>query len=425
MMKNVFGSNAIGVWLKVNLPLHNKYPLQKRIEFVHSSNRNPFMKSMKNITGKLLVLTAFLLGFLVQATAKQYLILAHNGESALASYHVDPKTGKLKKHSMIELTGSGGPFSVTRDDKLLYVQGHLKKPNSKKNLPHVFTITLSKGKMKQVHAAEINDRAPSIHIDTSGKLLLGAHYGPGKVSVWEVDEKGWCTGKLLQEIETAPRAHFITTDPSNRFAYVPHTSPNAIFQFALDLKAKKLNPLNPPSVKGPDPDHRYHEPRHYAPHPTLSMGYSSNEKGGGISAWNFDVKTGRLNMAQTLSALPKGYDGNGAAADIHLTPNGKFAYVSNRDYTAPRNDPNLKRKDSIAAFRIHPKTGLLARVGTYPTEHAPRSFCIDRSGHYLYAAGQHVNKLAAFRIDQETGALTRLATYPTGKVPIWVSCVED
>ena len=91
----------------------------------------------------------------------------------------------------------------------------------------------------------------------------------------------------------------------------------------------------------------------------------------------------------------------------------------------PRNNPKIKRRDSIAAFQINIKTGLLTRIGTFPTEHAPRSFCIDLSGKNLYVAGQHVNKLAAYRIHQETGKLTRFATYETADVPIWVTCWKD
>ena len=61
-------------------------------------------------------------------------------------------------------------------------------------------------------------------------------------------------------------------------------------------------------------------------------------------------------------------------------------------------------------------------VGHYPTGHFPRSFCIDVTGRYLFAAGQLSNDLFAYRIDQKTGALAHLATYPTGGVPIWVMC---
>ena len=355
-----------------------------------------------------------------QLTARQYLFLAARKDSQLVSHEINAKTGKLREHFRLKLPGTGGPMSLTQDGKHLYVESHLMVEGEKKAVPHIVSLQVNNGKFKQLHVARVRLRSPSIHVDASGKNLLAAHYGEGKVSVWRIDGKHRCTGELTDDHATAPRAHFITTDPSNRFAYVPHTAPNAVFQFALDPEKGKLRPLKPPSVEGPDKEHRYHEPRHYAHHPTLSMGYTSNERGGGISAWGFNEKTGALTLRQTLCTLPKGYDGNGAGADIHITPNGRFVYMSNRDYT--RGKEQIPRRDTIAGYRIDPKTGLLSHIDNFPTEHAPRSFCIDRTGNFLFVAGQHVNKLAAYRIVQESGRLQRIGTYPTGENPIWVTC---
>jgi 6-phosphogluconolactonase len=238
--------------------------------------------------------------------------------------------------------------------------------------------------------------------------------------VWKIDNDHVCTGEVITELSTAEKAHFIVTDPSKRFAYVPHTAPNAVYQFSLDADTGKLTPLDPPFAKGPDEDHGYHQPRHLAFHPALSMAYTANERGGGISAWKVDPKTGALSLQETLSTLPPGWEGASAGADIHITPNGRFVYMSNRD--TRKLEDGVAPGDTLAGFEIHPETGALKLIGHFPTEAFPRSFCIDRTGNFVYAAGQRADKMAAYRIDQQNGQLEKIATYPTGQTPIWVMC---
>ena len=64
---------------------------------------------------KLLLIFAPLLSSYLQVAGNQHLFLAHNRDAALVSYAIDPEEGTLKKHSSLELTGTGGPMSLTRD----------------------------------------------------------------------------------------------------------------------------------------------------------------------------------------------------------------------------------------------------------------------------------------------------------------------
>jgi 6-phosphogluconolactonase len=260
-------------------------------------------------------------------------------------------------------------------------------------------------------------------VDASGKYLFGAHYGEGEVSVWKINAERQCTGEVSDQHKTATHAHFITTDPTNRFVYVPHTQSNAIFQFAFDAEGGKLTPLDPPLAMGPDSEHQYHQPRHYAHHPTLAMGFTANERGGGISSWKFDSLTGQLSLQKTLSTLPLGWEGNTFAADIKLTPNGRFAYVSNRD--GRKLEADKPYGDSLASFAIDLTTGDMQPIGHTTTARFPRSFCIDTSGNFIYVACELSHQLEAFRVDQNTGTLEKIATYATGKTPIWVLSWND
>ncbi len=348
--------------------------------------------------------------------AGQLLYLASSQDKTIVAYEIDEKTGELEKKYRTELPGNPGPLAFSPDTSFVYaaVTGLSDKKAGVATLKRA-----ADGSLKLLATATITSRAPYIRTDKRGRYLLAAHYGAGDVTMYRIND-GICSDELLDHKKTERTAHCIEIDPSGRFVFVPHTSPNRVYQFRLDTKSDKLVPNDPPFVAGPDKDHKYHAPRHYAHHPKLQMAYTSNESGGGITAWKFDSDKGTLSRVQTLCTLPPDYDGSSAAADINITPDGRFAYVSNRDVTQRKEGEAMK--DTLAAVSLDPKTGKMKIVGHFPTAHFPRSFCIDLTGRFVYAAGQRSATLFAYQIDQQTGKLKHLATYETGGGPIWVMC---
>ena len=141
--------------------------------------------------------------------------------------------------------------------------------------------------------------------------------------------------------------------------------------------------------------------------------YLLNELDCAIYVFPYDSAAGILGKeTQIASALPPGFSDKPWGADIHLTPDGKFLYASERT------------SSTLAAFSVDKKSGVLTAIGTYPTEKQPRGFNIDPSGSTLIAVGQLSNSLTAYRIDKKTGALTKLKEYPVGKNPNWVEIVK-
>lgn len=358
--------------------------------------------------------------FIAEAAADggQLLYLASGQDKSITAYEVNDETGKLDERFRVETPGNPGPLAFSPDKDFLYAA----VTGLKGGKAGVATFRRAGGgSLKLAGTATITSRTPYIRTDKSGRYLLAAHYSAGDVTVYRIRD-GICTSELLDHKKTERTAHCIELDPSGQFVFVPHTSPNKVYQFRLDATNGKLIPNEPPFVVGPDDDHSYHQPRHFVLHPKLQIAYTSNERGGGITAWNLDPKSGTLSKMQTLSTLPPDFEGSSAAADIHLTPDGRFAYVSNRDLTK-RPEGEMPR-DTLAGFSIDPKSGQMKRIGYFPTAHFPRSFCIDLTGRFLYAAGQRSDTMFAYRIDQKSGKLKHIATYKTGGGPIWVMCGE-
>ena len=96
----------------------------------------------------------------------------------------------------------------------------------------------------------------------------------------------------------------------------------------------------------------------------------------------------------TVNSLPDNFEGDSYCADIHISPNGKFLYGSNRGH------------DSIVIFEIDQKTGELMYVDHHSVNGKwPRNFIIDPTGKFLLVANQHSNNIVVFKIDAETGEL--------------------
>ena len=131
-----------------------------------------------------------------------------------------------------------------------------------------------------------------------------------------------------------------------------------------------------------------------------------------MTAYNFDTSAGTLAAFQTVSTLPDDFDEENSCAQIHITPNGKFVYVSNRGH------------DSIAGFATDDTTGALTAIGRQPTEPTPRAFNVDLTGNFLFAGGQGSGRLATYRIDPQSGELQHLETYTVGDNPMWVLFVQ-
>jgi len=268
-----------------------------------------------------------------------------------------------------------------------------------------FRIDPSTGKLVKINEVAAGADPAYVTVDASGKYLLSAYYRAGKVLVHGITNEGRI-GAEQQSISTDERAHAIVSDPSSRYWFVPHTRPNAIFQFRFDENTQRLVKGDPPILQR-EPDSG---PRHLGFHPSLAVAYTSDEQGRSVSTYRFDRQSGTLTRVQTLTTLPADYDRrqSGSTSHIEVHPSGRFVYVANRGH------------DSIARYRVLPGNGRLQKLGNTVSEQTTRSFNICPSGEFLIAAGQHSGNLAVFRVDPTSGDLQRTQTVRAGDSPWWV-----
>jgi 6-phosphogluconolactonase len=299
--------------------------------------------------------------------------------------------------------GSSLPLAISPDKKRLYA-GLRNEPYS----VVTFAIDAGTGKLTVVGPGPLADSMAYISTDRSGKFLFSASYGGNKVAVNPIGADG-VVQPALQVMATEPNAHCIMADPSNR--YVLHTSlgGDLVYQEKFDARTGKLTPNDPPSVS----IKAKAGARHLVFSPNRKFVYLIDELDASIYVFPWDAKSGTLQKeVQVTTSLPGGFDGKPWAADIHLTPDGKFLYASERTTS------------TLAAFRVDSKTGMLTSIDSYPTEKQPRGFNIDPTGRYLLSVGQLSNSMTSYAIDKATGKLTKLREYPVGKNPNWVEIVS-
>lgn len=336
------------------------------------------------------------------ADSKGWLYVSLLQEKKIVTFERDTMTGTLTRRHETRCPAEPAFLSVSWDRKTLFASyrssGQLAS----------FRIEPSTGRLKSISVVEGGADPAYLLADRTNRYLLSAYYQANKVTVHKLGADGSIGNTPLQTIGTAEKAHGLVLDTRNLLVFVPHTGANRVFQFRFNQQNGQLTASKPPFVSTPDEDH----PRHIALHPSDRWAYVSNEAGDSIGVFAVDRNAGTLRRIQTLSTIPKDFDGSrNATARCEMTYDGRFVYVANRGH------------DSIAGFAIDQNSGKVKSLGRVPTEKTPRSFTISRDDRFLYAAGQSSGRIAAFRI-QKNGTLERFNTYDSGPVSWWALAVD-
>lgn len=264
-----------------------------------------------------------------------------------------------------------------------------------------YRLDAAAGKLSPINRA-ITVPAPTCHLtlDRTRRSVIVASYHGGMIGLSPVQEDGGLgtlaelhqhEGASVLPVQDRPRAHSVTLDAANRYAVACDLGLDRLIVYALDADARRLTPHSETAIAPGS------GPRHFAFHPSQQFGYVINELNSTITALRYDADHGVLTEMQTVSTLPEGYAGDSATADIHLSPDGRFLYGSNRGH------------DSLAVYAVG-TDGLLTLVEHAPTLGGhPRNFGIAPDGRFVLVANRDGNHVVTFRRDAETGKLT-----PTG-----------
>ncbi|NLG98858.1 MAG: lactonase family protein [Chloroflexi bacterium] len=267
-----------------------------------------------------------------------------------------------------------------------------------------YAVAPDTGDLRFINRQETGGADPCyVSVDPGGRWLMAANYTGGSLAVFPIGPDGELgpaaefvqhegSGPDLERQEKA-HAHSIRLVPGSPFVLACDLGMDRVWVYRLDMETGKLTPNDPPGMEV-EPGSG---PRHFEFHPNRRWVYIANELGNTVTAAAWDGAAGTLAPLQTLPTLPEGFSDENTVADIHLTPDGRFLYVSNRGH------------DSLAAYRVDPESGRLAFLAhTHTQGRCPRNFAISPDGRFLLAANQFSGSLVVFRIDPDSGKLEQV-----------------
>lgn len=331
-----------------------------------------------------------------------------------AFVYVGTQQGQIERYELNRDTGaltSLGATPAGQNPSFLAASPdhtHLYAADESQSQIVAFRIDPSTGALTHLNEKSSAGQGPAyVSVDATGKWVFTGNYGGGTVGVLPVLPDG-SLGDAVDQESPGTNPHWIRADTTNDHVYVPCLGSNHVARFDFDDDTGALTEIDPPA-----PLANGTGPRHLDFHPTLPVLYVIGELNDTISTFQ-SGNGAAMTLSDTDSTLPVGFDPNAnTCADLHVHPNGKFLYGSNRGH------------DSIAVFAID-ESGAITPTGHAPTGgQRPRNFGIDPEGSILLVANQDSDEIVTFGIDPVTGALTELQTTPTGNGPSWVGVITQ
>jgi 6-phosphogluconolactonase len=240
-------------------------------------------------------------------------------------------------------------------------------------------------------------------VDPQGRSVVVANYSGGSVAVLPLD----ADGRLLPAArvrhlsgsgpnaarQQSPHAHGVLFDPSGTFLLTADLGSDRILVERRDAAPGESSGAATEGASLPPGS----GPRHAAFDRSGRFLYVVNELFSTVTAFRWDAERGHLEPFQTVPAVAAGFSADNKSAEIAVSPDGRFVYVSNRG------------EDSIAVFRVDPGDGRLESLERVSAGgRTPRHVAIDPAGRWLFVANQDSNRVSLFRIGRKSGRLARV-----------------
>jgi len=253
------------------------------------------------------------------------------------------------------------------------------------------------GRMDTINSVSSQGADPCYIINDESNVIV-ANYSGGNIAVFGKNQDGSLTsakqvvqhfGKSINaDRQEKPHVHMVYFSPDKKYVLSTDlgTDKVYIYDYNPSSNTEILTLKDSVSVKAGS------GPRHLIFDKKGKYVYVLQELDGTITTFKYNQ--GTLTYLNETSILPSDYSGNIGSADIHISPNGKFLYATNRG------DAN-----TISVFKIKKKGKLQSKGQMSTLGKGPRNFVIDPTGRYLLVGHQYSNDIVVFKIHKRKGTL--------------------
>jgi 6-phosphogluconolactonase len=313
-------------------------------------------------------------------------------------YRFNGKTGEMQWVSNTDSCNNPSFLAIAPNGKHLYA---VNEAGEQPGRVSAFAFNASDGSLQLLNSQLSGGEAPCfVTVDKTGQWVLTGNYVSGSLAALPVNKDGSLapytqmithTGSSINK-SRQERSHihasFLT--PGQHFVMAPDLGTDKLMIYAFNRHARQ--PLQPAV-------HPYFAvmpgsgPRHLDFHPGRPYLYLVEELSGTVTAFRYHKS--KLTKLQTIATHPADFKGQPGSADIHVSPDGKFLYASNRG-----------EENNIAIFAIDTATGMLSSRGYQSLPgRGPRNFTMDPDGNFLLVALQQTNNIVVYKRDKDTGTL--------------------
>jgi len=309
-------------------------------------------------------------------------------------YEFDAKTGDSNFKNTTENVINPSYLTVSEDTNIVYAVNE----NGAESTVSSFKYDDSAAQLIFLNKQKTEGKDPC-HIINDDKNIITANYSSGNISVFGKNNDGSITEvkQLVQHFgkginaqrQKSPHAHMVYFSPDKKYVLATDLGNDKVYSYTYNAEATSeiLKIKDTISVKAGG------GPRHLTFSKDGKFVYLLQELDGTIIIYSY--LDGTLNKIDEATIISKDFKGTIGAADIHISPDGKFLYATNR---GTAND--------ITIFKIL-KSGKLESVGQTSTlGKTPRNFAIDPSGNFLLIANQNSNEIVVLKRNKKTGKLT-------------------
>lgn len=319
-------------------------------------------------------------------------------------YNLDTISGALTKITSISSISNPSFLTIAPNGKYIYACTESKTENA--GSVSSFEFNSKDKSLKFLNSQKSGGENPVyVSVHSTGKWLVNGNYTEGSVSFYPILENGNIDSiaQLIQFKENISHVHSTVFSPDfkNLIATDLGTNQILIYQFDPSLKSplKLTSSINTKIGSGP---------RHFTFHPNGKFAYCIEELSGMISVYSFQNE--ELDSLQHVPSHSAKTKSKLESSDIHISPDGKFLYASNRG-----------EENNIASYSIG-ENGLLTFLeytsiyGKYP-----RTFAIDPTGNFILVTNVTTGNVTVLRRNKISGKLKKISN----KLKIRnVSCVQ-